>query len=271
MKRFITYMHEYRKGNKTKNTSYVRVDIQEEEVCLELNVLNNISHETKGEIYVIVADVSLVGIEVGTICLQDEQRKKIFINKDRIQNTEYSVSDIVGIVVVFKKNDYLASCWKDVWNEEISKAKFSILEKLNVNDAELEQKEVVQLEVEDETMGDKIFSSILYKKIELEQMRELSSANWHLCNNKFLLHGVSNYGFLFLKEEKESLWLGVPGYYEKPEMLMAMIFGFAQFEPVPKSVVDQEIGKEIDVLEEEEKNQEPKTGVFGGWFLLLDK
>ena len=116
--------------------------------------------------------------------------------------------------------------------------------------------------------------AVLYQKIAMEQIRELPSSNWYLADNSFLKHGVYNYGYLFLKKEmdgeNEKMWLGVPGYYEKQEMLMAMLFGFPEFEPVPKTIVDLPMNVEKSIPNIE-KNQEPKLGVFGGWFVLLNK
>lgn len=269
MKRFFTYMHEYKKGCKTKNAGFIQVNIQGEKVYIEINVSKNRVEEGEGIIYLIVAENSLLGIEVGSICLKEEKRKKVFTEKSRIQNTKYALSDVVGIVVDFKGNDYLASCWNEKWMEDVTMARFDVHEATFDRNIELEKKEIVSKE---EIVETEISPNIIYKKIKLGQLQELSSANWHLRNNKFLLHGVSNYGFLFLKKENEKLWLGVPGYYEKQELLMAMLFGFLEFKAVPKVVVNQEMQMEIQVFEENtEKNQEPKTGVFGGWFLLLDK
>ena len=102
-----------------------------------------------------------------------------------------------------------------------------------------------------------------YEKIDLSQIRELPSPNWHLAQNSFLVHGFWNYGYLVLKKEvetdKEKLSLGVPGIFEKPEAVMALLFGFPTFEAV---------SQEMTILEKE-KNQESKVGTMGCWFVDL--
>ena len=49
--------------------------------------------------------------------------------------------------------------------------------------------------------------------------------------------------------------MGVPGVYEGPEKMMAMMFGFSEFE----------------AQERDKENQEPKEGTFGAWFMTLEK
>ncbi len=95
-----------------------------------------------------------------------------------------------------------------------------------------------------------------YRKIQLAHIRDLPAKNWHLCNNSFLLHGFFNYNYLILKKEqakKEEVWsLGVPGVYEQPERMMAIMFGFPEFEAQEKEI------------------KEPKEGTFGAWFINLE-
>ena len=72
------------------------------------------------------------------------------------------------------------------------------------------------------------------RRIDLSDIKKLPSRNWYLCSNSFLLHGFFNYHYLIIKkvsrEGKEKYYLGVPGIYEKPERVMATLFGFPEFE-----------------------------------------
>jgi hypothetical protein len=92
------------------------------------------------------------------------------------------------------------------------------------------------------------------RRIDISDIRKLPKKNWYLCNNSFLIHGFFNYRYLVLVEmegngEKKT-YLGVPGIYEKPERMMAMLFGFPDFLP-------------------EGSPAEP-LGQFGYWLCLLD-
>ena len=94
------------------------------------------------------------------------------------------------------------------------------------------------------------------KKLDLSDIRKLPKKNWYLCNNSFLIHGFFNYHYLVVIEMEENgvkkCYLGVPGIYEKPERLMAMLFGFGDFRP------------------ESETDDSDPEGKFGYWICLLD-
>ena len=111
-----------------------------------------------------------------------------------------------------------------------------------------------------------------YQKMELSDIRSLPSPNWYLCNNRFLVHGFYNYGYLVRKTTLENGikkdYLGVPGVYEKPEMVMAMLFGFVDFE-VLSAELAQAKAEEVLLQEEQTKSQEPKIGTFGCWLIPI--
>lgn len=96
---------------------------------------------------------------------------------------------------------------------------------------------------------------ISYQKIEIPDIRKLPKSNWNLCNNRFLLHGFFNYHYLMLKtleiDGEKQQFLGVPGIYEQPERMMAMLFGFPEFEAASTAPEDM-------------------TGVFGYWICPLN-
>lgn len=104
-------------------------------------------------------------------------------------------------------------------------------------------------------------------RMDISGIRQLPKRNWYLCNNSFVIHGYFNYHYLILKEVKENgvckHYLGVPGIYEKPERVMAMLFGFPEFEPE----TDLHKGSRQPSGEDKEPGEE---GVFGYWFCLLD-
>lgn len=115
-------------------------------------------------------------------------------------------------------------------------------------------------------------TEISYYKMNLNEIYALPSKYWQYSNNSFLIHGFWNYGYLVLKEEMENgekrISLGVPGIFETPEMVMAKFFGFPQFEALPSEVVEVVAGESYAVPKAE-KNQQPKEGLFGCWFVTL--
>ena len=69
--------------------------------------------------------------------------------------------------------------------------------------------------------------------MDIKAIRSLPKRNWYLGNNSFLVHGFFNYHYLILGREmdgdKERWYLGVPGFYQQQERVMATIFGFPEF------------------------------------------
>lgn len=84
---------------------------------------------------------------------------------------------------------------------------------------------------------------VFYKKIEITDIRRLPKSNWNLCSNRFLIHGFFNYRYLMLKtveqDKEKKLYLGVPGIYEQPERMMALLFGFPEFEAAKRQTMNK--------------------------------
>lgn len=109
------------------------------------------------------------------------------------------------------------------------------------------------------------------RRIDINDIRTLPSANWYLCNNSFLIHGFFNYKYLVIKEIEENgsrkSYLGVPGIFERPERTMALLFGFPKFEPEASALQGK---THIPVMAVSEEIQDIPDGTFGYWFCLLD-
>ncbi len=69
------------------------------------------------------------------------------------------------------------------------------------------------------------------RKINPGDFKMLNRRDQGLLYNNFLRHGFSRHGFVILarREEDDQYILGVPGYYERQEALMANMFGFPYF------------------------------------------
>ncbi len=103
------------------------------------------------------------------------------------------------------------------------------------------------------------------RRIDLSDIRKLPKRNWYLCNNSFLIHGFFNYHYLIVWECEERgekrTYLGVPGIYERPERMMALLFGFPDFR------------LETDVMDEkcpQHSTKEEPIGKFGYWLCPLE-
>lgn len=84
-------------------------------------------------------------------------------------------------------------------------------------------------------------------KIDLADIRRLFPTKQYYANNSFVIHGFMNYSHLIVKTEDNKKYLGVPGIYEKPEEMMAKLFGFTEF------------------VDEKTHSESQTEGAFGYW------
>ena len=121
---------------------------------------------------------------------------------------------------------------------------------------------------------------VSYKKIEITDIRRLPKSNWNLCSNRFLIHGFFNYRYLILKtveqDKEKKQYLGVPGIYEQPERMMALLFGFPEFEAAERQTMtaarQATSSVEQTMTPAGQTTSSPKNmiGIFGYWMCPLN-
>lgn len=123
-----------------------------------------------------------------------------------------------------------------------------------------------------------------YKRIAITDIRSLPSRNWHLCSNSFLVHGFFCYHYLVLKTvnapDGTQIYLGVPGIYASQERMMALLFGFNDFEvdtdhitqvdcsPTEKAQTDS--NHDPSLSDAATDTLQPSEGTFGYWLCQLE-
>ena len=123
-----------------------------------------------------------------------------------------------------------------------------------------------------------------YKRIAITDIRSLPSRNWHLCNNSFLVHGFFCYHYLVLKTvnapDGTQIYLGVPGISASQERMMALLFGFNDFEvdtdhitqadcsPTAKAQTDS--NHDPSLSDAATNTLQPSEGTFGYWLCQLE-
>ena len=123
-----------------------------------------------------------------------------------------------------------------------------------------------------------------YKRIAITDIRSLPSRNWHLCSNSFLVHGFFCYHYLVLKTvnapDGTQIYLGVPGIYANQERMMALLFGFNDFEvdtdhitqvdcsPTEKAQTDSNHDPSLSNAAAD--TLQPSEGTFGYWLCQLE-
>ena len=124
--------------------------------------------------------------------------------------------------------------------------------------------------------------SPIYKRIAITDIRSLPSRNWHLCNNSFLVHGFFCYHYLILKTinapDGAKMYLGVPGIYASQERMMALLFGFNDFEIATDNMMGKSDTSDIkyssaaqnDSGDKTNSDSQPSAGDFGYWLCQLE-
>lgn len=320
-----------------KNAGFIKVDIRNGEVTMEVVVRNLFRIQEDGMVWGLLKKDAFTAIPLGEIKMHSGQGEaSLCFPGENVQNTGCSIDDFVGIGIGFGKQGYVASCWDDAYAVKIAQGNYESYqdEQIKANEIrdsatqleqenpaiflEADKKEELETDIpeeaeiqecdeiftdgkpeaeecsekaevleavsqDEETVPEEDFQAqenlqemvpleIAYQKIELSQLRELPGRSLHYSSNGFLIHGFFNFGFLILKTEaagdETKVWLGVPGIFEKPERAMALVFGFPAFEEIPQEMTSVKMN-EKRVYRHREENREPKTGVFGCWFVPL--
>ena len=273
MKRFITYLYEYEQEQKMKSTGFVRVDERDGIVSMQVSVRHLVRTHEKGKIYALVQKARLMGVLLGEVSVVSGQGDETLrLDANRMAGSPYGLEDVVGIGIEFRSRGYLASCWKDEAAAAIARGGFDIWEEHwpeEVYETEVDARAVKEARL---VAAEAFEKEITYRKMSFDDIRQLPRQNWYLTNNRFLIHGFSNYGYLLLKTEpvetEEQSFLGVPGVFEKPEMVVAALFGFSEFEMLEEKVVEAQMDETVSVDGAKTK-KDPMSGSFGAWFIPL--
>lgn len=261
MKRFITYVFEHDNGVKGKNVGFIKTDIRDNQCRMQIHLQHSNRIQGKGTVYLLIKEKELEGIYLGDMMLRQgrgEMQSRFAIRP--LLDTDYDFSQVVGVAIKCPNECYLASCWEDAEQDTIANGKFQIWENKMLEVEEVEEQTPEPEEQQEEPIQKEMISDsydaelrtleVQLERIDIEGIRKLPKKNWYLSHNSFLLHGYANYQYLIIKKEVRENevrhFLGVPGIYEKPERVMATLFGFPEFS-----------------LEDESKN-------FGYWLCPLE-
>ena len=275
MKRFITYLFCYEDGAKSKNIGFIRTDIRNNLCRMEIHIQNLGRFQGKAKAFLLAKAEKPEGIELGQIVMTQGRGDGAFsFSTKNLMESSYDFGNVRGVGIRFGNQYYAASFWEDTSEEVFLNGKFTIWLKEQSKDemkaaaCEMPQKEEErpkkakkeekpqepQKEENPQEQKEPNKKSGNVRRIDMNGIRTLPKKNWYLCNNSFLLHGFYNYHYLIVKEKEcegqKRQYLGVPGYYARQERIMAMMFGFPEFEA--------------------EKETEPvEEGTFGYWLCPL--
>ena len=113
-----------------------------------------------------------------------------------------------------------------------------------------------------------------YKRIAITDIRSFPAQNWHLCSNSFLVHGFFCYHYLILKTvnapDGTQIYLGVPGIYASQERMMALLFGFNDFEVDTDHITQADSNHDTFLNDDTTDAMQPSEGTFGYWLCQLE-
>lgn len=308
LKRFVTYIYEYDRGIRGRNTGFVRTDIRDTLCQMELHIRGLDRYKGKVPVYLTVAEDTPLGIPVGEILISQGMGSLVLSFPNlQIGPSPYSINQLQALVISLGNGRLLAGCFVKEPAEGILNGSFSnwtpvpaVPEEPGTSDSETvhsphnyvspvdsspendissknttpPRNENPAISAASLKMTDSSRSSvskdstvaaesaspepeISSRRIELTDIRSLPRRNWYLSNNRFVVHGFFNYHYLILKTvmlpNGRKRYLGVPGIYEQPERMMALLFGFPDFE------LSEEAKKSRS------QNDADMTGAFGYW------
>lgn len=269
MERFITYMYAYENRTKGRNVGFVKVECRKDTCALEIHIRNLGRFSGKCRTYLLM-DENIIGVELGNMIISYGQGQAIYyFDRNNIEQSGYRLEQVKAVRVECGNQEFLASCWSEEAGNWIAQDISAFTKGENMQADEVVSNGEEQIQKNNVQMGMTQFNSGHYNlesgnlsqlentanqapqpqidRIDLADIRRLFPTKQYYANNSFVIHGFMNYKHLIVKTEGGKKYLGVPGVYEKPEEMMAKLFGFTEF------------------VDEKTHSESQSEGAFGYW------
>lgn len=286
MERFITYMYAYENRIKGRNVGFVKVECRKDTCALEIHIRNLGRFSGKCRTYLLM-DENVIGVELGTMIISYGQGQAIYyFDRNDIEQSGYGLEQVKAVRVECGSQKFLASCWSEEAGNWIAQDISAFMKSENMqadnvvsNGEEQIQKNNAQMGMPHNSVYNPAranqqesnaqfnpgyynsesgnlsqlentasqFPQSQIDRIDLADIRRLFPTKQYYANNSFVIHGFMNYSHLIVKTEDNKKYLGVPGIYEKPEEMMAKLFGFTEF------------------VDEKTHSESQTEGAFGYW------
>ena len=316
MKRFVTYLYEYDRTIRGRNVGFIRNDIRNDRCLMDIHIRGLERIKEKAPIYLIVRDGECIGIPAGEIVIsQGIGNAFLELSGNRIGKTNYNSGDIQAVIVRYGNGKMLLGSYvqhpaSDLLSGTFTKWEAQAIPKTPEPDPNAARgenddsgsirpvSEIPRGQNDDsssirpdalsqqstEAHAEEKLCPPTYKRIAITDIRSLPSRNWHLCSNSFLVHGFFCYHYLVLKTvnapDGTQIYLGVPGIYASQERMMALLFGFNDFEvdtdhitqvdcsPTEKAQTDS--NHDPSLSDAAADTLQPSEGTFGYWLCQLE-
>ena len=286
MERFITYMYAYENRIKGRNVGFVKVECRKDTCALEIHIRNLGRFSGKCRTYLLM-DENVIGVELGTMIISYGQGQAIYyFDRNDIEQSGYRLEQVKAVRVECGSEKFLASCWSEEAGNWIAQDISAFMKSENMqadnvvsNGEEQIQKNNAQMGMPHNSVYNPAranqqesnaqfnpgyynsesgnlsqlentasqFPQSQIDRIDLADIRRLFPTKQYYANNSFVIHGFMNYSHLIVKTEDNKKYLGVPCIYEKPEEMMAKLFGFTEF------------------VDEKTHSESQTEGAFGYW------
>ena len=276
-RRFVAYLYYYENDTKEYLAGFAKVEMRGGICLLEIHLNGTEYAGQEGKVSLFIRrEGKILAFSVGSMRLMSQSSDYTGrISEGELGDETCHMQDVCGILIQPGDGNFYGSQWDDgeIHKEEIE---MQAAEEPSLQTEEVpmrrifpEQRRMEKAEEKEASIWEhwenlKRKMTILHPfegenitcvHMELRDLRELPQKYWYLGNNSFLLHGFFNYRYLFFGEqvtpEGRELFLAVPGVYQKPEKVMAAIFGFPQFRT--------------------EKPCQQLEGTFGYWYRRMDE
>ena len=127
LKRFVTYIYQYDRGQRGSNTGFVKTDIRDAGCRMEIQLRGLERFQGKALIYLIVDDQRAIGIPAGELIInQGAGRINLAYARNHLGNSGYSVDQICAVLLRYNGGKLLLSCWTDNIPEGLPLGKFDV-------------------------------------------------------------------------------------------------------------------------------------------------
>ena len=316
MKRFVTYLYEYDRTIRGRNVGFIRNDIRNDRCLMDIHIRGLERIKEKAPIYLIVRDGECIGIPAGEIVIsQGIGNAFLELPGNHIGKTNYNSGDIQAVIVRYGNGKMLLGSYVQHPASDLLSGTFTKWEAQAIPESPEPDPDAARGENDDsgsirpvseiprgqnddsgsirpdalsqqstEVHAEEKLCPPTYKRIAITDIRSLPSRNWHLCSNSFLVHGFFCYHYLVLKTvnapDGTQIYLGVPGIYASQERMMALLFGFNDFEvdtdhitqvdcsPTEKTQTDS--NHDPSLSDAAADTLQPSEGTFGYWLCQLE-
>ena len=306
MKRFVTYLYEYDRTIRGRNVGFIRNDIRNDRCLMDIHIRGLERIKEKAPIYLIVRNGECIGIPAGEIVIsQGIGNAFLELPGNHIGKTNYNSGDIQAVIVRYGNGKMLLGSYVQHPASDLLSGTFTKWEAQAIPESPEPDPNATRGENDDSgsirpvseiqrgqnddfdsTRPDALSQQgtaapteeklcpPTYKRIAITDIRSFPAQNWHLCSNSFLVHGFFCYHYLILKTvnapNSTQIYLGVPGIYASQERMMALLFGFNDFEVDTDHITQADSNHDTFLNDDTTDAMQPSEGTFGYWLCQLE-